>query len=48
MDSDIVKALRQALASESSVKFAYHFGSYARRDIGKLSYIDIAELKNYE
>ena len=42
MNMNIIKPLRQALASEKSVKFAYLFGSHARKDTGKLSDIDIA------
>ena len=42
MNINILKALRQALASEKSVKFAYLFGSHVGKGIGKLSDIDIA------
>lgn len=42
MDVKVLKALKQALASERSVKFAYLFGSQARENAGKLSDIDIA------
>jgi hypothetical protein len=42
MNINILKALRQALASEKTVKFAYLFGSQVRGNIGKLSDIDIA------
>lgn len=42
MNMNVIKPLRQALASEKSVKFAYLFGSHARKDTGKLSNFDIA------
>ena len=42
MTDRLLGILRQKLATERVVRFAYLFGSQARKDIGKLSDIDIA------
>ena len=42
MNTNDFKKLQQTLASEKPVRFAYLFGSRVRKDVGKLSDIDVA------
>lgn len=42
MRNKLLSTLKKRLASDRSVRFAYLFGSQARKDAGKLSDIDIA------
>ena len=48
MTDKLLRILKNKLSSEKEVKFAYLFGSQARKDAGNLSDIDIAIYLDYD